>query len=469
MTLSSDRPHMLNPRMRHLRDVLRQRRLSLLGIALLATLAGGRSPHASLATELRRTAIVEAVERVRASVVNIHGEKTLKDGEVPPGEIDADRRVNGMGTGAIIDERGYIVTNHHVVDGVAKINVTLSDGKELIAKLISHDPESDLAVIKIDVDHKLPVTPLGTSVDLMPGETVIAIGNAFGYEHTITRGIISALHRSVQVGDDQRYEDLIQTDASINPGNSGGPLFNIDGEMIGINVAVRVGAQGIGFAIPVDKAMIITSDLMSTRRINNLWHGIQVQNDAKAPLSRGVLVRELDKEGPAVTAGLEVGDQIKNVAGLPIARPIDLERALLSKRAGDEVEVIVERAAHPTTLKLTLAELPAHLRAADEPAWQLLGMRLTPIPQQEFQRIRTRYHGGLRVTDVKPGSPAAKQGIRRGDVLVGMHIWETISLDNVSYILNRPDFATLSPLKFYIVRGSETYLGHMPVAGLQTR
>jgi serine protease Do len=151
-----------------------------------------------------------------------------------------------MGTGVVVDARGYVVTNYHVVEGVRRIEVTLASGKTTSASLVSHDPRTDLAVIKVEHDSPLPVITIGTSSDLMIGETVLALGNAYGYEHTVTRGIVSALHRDVEVSRTQRYDDLIQTDASINPGNSGGPLLNINGEMIGINVAVRAGAQGIG-------------------------------------------------------------------------------------------------------------------------------------------------------------------------------------------------------------------------------
>ncbi len=203
-------------------------------------------PITTAASELRETPIVKAIQRARGAVVNIRGEKTVVDhgfAAVPaPGQTatpDAGRRVNGMGTGVVIDARGYIVTNYHVVDGVREILVTQADGRRQVAKLIARDLETDLAVIKIDARTPLPVIPIGTSSDLMTGETVIAVGNAYGYEHTVTRGIVSALHRAVQVSDAQFYDDLIQTDASINPGNSGGPLLNIDGEMIGINVAVR--------------------------------------------------------------------------------------------------------------------------------------------------------------------------------------------------------------------------------------
>ncbi len=233
---------------------------------------GALAAHAS---ELRKTPIVQAVAGARDSVVNIHGQKLLTAADDPQIPGDNPRKVNGMGTGIVIDERGYIITNFHVVDGVKKIEVTLSDESTTTAQLVSTDPVNDLAIVKIDVSRKLPVITIGTSNDLMVGETVIALGNAYGYEHTATDGIVSAIHRSVQVSDTQSYEDLIQTDASINPGNSGGPLLNIDGEMIGINVAVRAGAQGIGFAIPVDKAMAVAAKLISAERVERKYHGVK--------------------------------------------------------------------------------------------------------------------------------------------------------------------------------------------------
>ncbi|MEE9602231.1 MAG: trypsin-like peptidase domain-containing protein, partial [Thermoguttaceae bacterium] len=183
------------------------------------------------------TPIVRAVQGARPSVVNIRGEKTIAAPQTDPSATG--RRVNGMGTGVVIDPRGYVVTNYHVVEGVREIRVTLADKRRFTAKLIARDMGTDLAIIKINVGEELPVITFGTSDDLMPGETVVAVGNAYGYEHTVTRGIISALHRGVPVNDAQFYDDLIQVDAAINPGNSGGPLLNSDGEMIGINVAVR--------------------------------------------------------------------------------------------------------------------------------------------------------------------------------------------------------------------------------------
>ena len=216
---------------------------ALHGLATARAPPGGEIEH-------RRSPIVVAVERHRPAIVNIHGEKTVTADGKTAGGGDVARRVNGMGTGVILDPRGYVVTNYHVVEGVKKITVTTADRESYVAELVSHDAQTDLAVIKIDAREALPVIAIGASYDLMPGETVVAVGNAFGYEHTVTRGIVSALHRTVQVSDAQSYEDLIQTDASINPGNSGGPLLNIDGEMIGINVAVRAGRRASALPFP---------------------------------------------------------------------------------------------------------------------------------------------------------------------------------------------------------------------------
>ncbi|MBL9092388.1 MAG: trypsin-like peptidase domain-containing protein [Planctomycetaceae bacterium] len=433
--------------------------------AVIATL--GCLWDGAWASELRMTPLVRAVQSARPSIVNIHGEKLVGDAaSAAPGDR---RRVNGMGTGVIIDERGYIITNHHVVDGVKKILVTTHDEQTFVAALVSHDPKTDLAIIKIDSAQPLTVIRIGTSADLMTGETVIAVGNAFGYEHTVTQGIISALHRSVQVSDTQSYQDLIQTDASINPGNSGGPLLNIDGDMIGINVAVRAGAQGIGFAIPIDNALNVATDLLSTRRIDRTWHGLIVEN-AK-PTIDGALIKEVLAESPAERIGLRSGDIIKSVASRPVFRVLDIERALIGKQPGAAVPLTIERDSKVETIDLTLASLPERNRptldgglAEGDRFWTILGLKLEAVPQRQFQAYRTKYRGGLVVTDVRVDGPAAKQGIRRGDILVGMHIWETITSDNVNYILDRPDFGTLEPVKFYIVRGTETLYGHLSVA-----
>src|SRR6516225_2763036 len=225
---------------------------------------------------LRQTPVVDVVKRVRDAVVNIHSERTVRG----PAQEDlfafapSQNRVNGMGTGIVIDPRGYIVTNHHVIEDVNLLRVRLSDGSTHNARVLARDPESDLALLKIDAGRPLPTLPLGTASDLMVGETVIAMGNAYGYEHTVTVGVVSALKRDVTLNKDVSYKALIQTDASINPGNSGGPLVNVRGELIGVNVAIRAGAQGIGFAIPVDTMIRTAADMLSIRKRNGTWHGI---------------------------------------------------------------------------------------------------------------------------------------------------------------------------------------------------
>jgi len=437
------------------------RRVVVAGCLLLLM---GRSLFccSAVGSELRNTPIVKAVQQARPSVVNIRGEKTVS-GANSLGQVEVGHRVNGMGTGVVIDPRGYILTNYHVVEGVREIQVTTSKGRQCIARLISRDPETDLAVIKIDPAEPLPVISIGSSADLMPGEPVIAVGNAYGYEHTVTRGIISALHRDVQVSESQFYDDLIQTDASINPGNSGGPLMNIDGEMIGVNVAVRAGAQGIGFAIPVDKAIEVAAELLSGGSATGNWHGVAVTTRSGGETPQ-TIVAEVEKDSPAAKAGLQVGDVIKTVDGAEVHRALEFHRAMLERKAGEQSELSILRGDQSLTAALVLGDTPAASRGASTRAWELLGLELKPIQAEDFRRrYNTRYRGGLNVVAVRPGSSADEQGIRRGDVLVGMHIWETISLENANYIMNRSDFSSLSPVKFFILRGSETLYGYLPV------
>ncbi|MBN2021326.1 MAG: trypsin-like peptidase domain-containing protein [Pirellulales bacterium] len=430
----------------------------------LAGSALASRPAAAEPSSARRTAIVRAVETARPSVVNIRGEKTVGAESVAadPGKIG--QRVNGMGTGVVIDPRGYVVTNFHVVDGVREIKVTLSDKRQCTARLVARDPETDLAIIKIDAVDRLPIIPIGTSSDLMTGEPVIAVGNAYGYEHTVTRGIISALHRAVQVSDAQFYDDLIQTDASINPGNSGGPLLNIDGQMIGVNVAVRAGAQGIGFAIPIDKVVAVVDSLLAARNTEATRHGL-VLKPRGAEDRPGLIVAAVEEDSPAAEAGLKSGDVLTEVDDIEMALSFDFQRAMLDRGGGDRVMLRVRRGDESLSLDLTLAAARPKRPTASPDAWQSLGMELESIAPEQFrERYKTRYRGGLAVTSVRPESPAAEQGIHRGDVLVGMHIWETVSLENVSYILSRPDLAQNGPVKFYILRGNETLFGFLPLS-----
>jgi serine protease Do len=421
----------------------------------------------------RMTDVVIAVRAARPAVVNIQGQKTVPAAVQAAGTTEVPHQVNGMGTGVIIDERGYILTNYHVVADVHHIVVTLDDHRQFTAELIARDATADLAIVKIPTTEQLPVISIGTSADLMEGEPVIAIGNAFGYEHTVTRGIVSALGRDVQVSDTQTYDNLIQTDASINPGNSGGPLLNVDGQMIGLNVAVRAGAQGIGFAIPVDHAMEVAARIMSVEQLQNKWHGLVTQagDQPGSPL----IVEDVEGSSPAATAGLKPGDAIRTVGHVAVTRPLDLERALLDCAAGEEVPVEVVRNGQTLTLDLALVNrligpIAAHdgLAADSGKIWDLLGLELSEEPKATFTKRSTRYRGGMRVLDVRPDGPAAQQGIEPGDILVGMHRWETASPQDIDYIVTRPNLAQMGPLKFYVLRGKTTLYGHLDVATTTT-
>ena len=429
-------------------------RVSWAVLPCLAVLFAAPAAWADDSSDLRRTPIVRAIESQRDAVVNIHGQKLVGNSTESDGEL---RRVNGMGTGVIVDPRGYVVTNYHVVEGVRRIEVTLASGRTTAATLVSHDPRTDLAVIKITVDEPLKVVTLGTSSDLMIGETVLALGNAYGYEHTVTRGIISALHRSVEVSRTQHYDDLIQTDASINPGNSGGPLLNINGEVIGINVAVRAGAQGIGFAIPIDRVLDVITKLISVERVDNTWHGLVTRGTG----SRGVVVESVRGESPAASVGVKAGDVIVQVGDVAVVRQFDIERALLGRKAGEAVPVTLVRAGAEERLTLPLASVRRDAESIDERSWKELGVRLAALPPSKVQKLQSQYRGGLSVVEVRPEGPAAEQGIREGDILVGLHIWETIAPDNIGYILDKADDEHLNPIKFYVLRGRETLFGHI--------
>ncbi len=427
-------------------------------VLLAAMLLGGTAPK-SQASERRNSPTVKLVQKVRPSIVNIHGQKTLAPGDENYRRGES-QNVNGMGTGVVIDERGYILTNHHVVEGVKRIEVTLADKTEYVARRVAHDPTTDLAIIKIDTAQKLPVIPIGSSADLMIGEDVVAVGNAYGYENTVTRGVISALQRSVQVSDTQSYSDLIQTDASINPGNSGGPLMNIDGEMIGINVAVRQGAQGIGFAIPVDQAVSVAADLMCAERERsaNTWHGIVSKCDTASGCS--CVVGKIDEASPAAECGIQPGDIIAQIGTITVSRPLDLERALLNHQVGEKVALTVQRNQQPVKVDLVLASAPKRSNDSDR-VWEALGVKLQPVSGGQLRSYQKQYRGGLLVTSVRKDSPAAIDGIRQGDILLGIHIWETVSLENVIYILNTDEFSSLQPVKFLILRNEATYYGHL--------
>ncbi len=417
----------------------------------------------------RHTPVVDVVRRARDSVVNIHSERTVL-GDKTPAELLAlapsQNRINGMGTGVVIDPRGYIITNQHVVEDVNLIRVRLGDGTPCSARVLARDAETDLALLKIDAGKPLPVMPLGTATDLMVGETVIAVGNAYGYEHTVTVGVVSAVKRDVTLNKEMSYKALIQTDASINPGNSGGPLLNVHGDLVGVNVAIRAGAQGIGFAIPVDTMIRVAADMLRSRQRDGGWHGLVCRDvvgegDPVRPgtLSRKLVVDRAEAGSPAAKAGLQRGDVVTQVGDVAVLCVLDLERGLLERKPGDAVAVVVRRDGAEKRLELTLqaAEKPAGV--AGDVVWRKLGLRLQPVSAELVSRTNQQLHGGLSVSEVRPEGVAAKAGIQRGDILVGLHTWEMLSLDNVLYVLNSPELASFNPLKFYIIRAGQVHRG----------
>jgi serine protease Do len=454
------------------------------GCQLITTLWLAFSVQLAVAADsARMTPIVRAVRNASPAVVNIQGQKSVV--ETTESSRQVSKQVNGMGTGVIIDPRGYILTNFHVVDGVKRINVTLSSGQAFVAKIVARDAQTDLAIIRINAASELPTITIGTSQGLMAGETVIAVGNAFGYENTVTTGIISALHRNVQVNETQQYLDLIQTDASINPGNSGGPLLNIDGDMIGVNVAVRAGAQGIGFAIPVDNALEVATRLLSIEQLDNNWHGMAALslNGQAGP----VTIARVDRNSPADTCGIARGDQIQQIGGVQIRRPIDIERALLGRRSGERIPVQVVRDNQAMTLDMQLASRSgaAVARTAqpqvqqqqhtqpqssfDQATWETLGLVLQEESPESFRDRSLPYEGGMRVTSVKPDSSAARQGVREGDILVRFHRWTTVTKSDVQFLVDHADtLSQAGSLKFYIVRGDKTHFAQMEVASRAT-
>jgi serine protease Do len=415
----------------------------------------------------RRSPIVEVVERVKDAVVNIHSERTVTAPD--PADVfslnAAPSRVNGMGTGIVIDPRGYIITNQHVVDDVQVIRVRLADGSTYPARVLARDHESDLALVKIDARKPLKTIPLGTANDLMVGETVLAIGNAYGYEHTVTTGVVSAVKRDVTLNKDIAYKSLIQTDASINPGNSGGPLVNVHGELIGVNVAIRAGAQGIGFAIPVDSMIRVAGDMLSVRRRQGLTHGLKLADQVEpnsSPARRSVSVERVESGPSSPAAGFQRGDVIHRVGDQAVSTSLDVERALLDRPAGEKVPVAVRRGGQETAVDLVLQNADRLPTSPGELVWRKLGLRLAPTNGETITRVNSQLHGGLTVTEVLPESVSGKAGIQRGDILIGLHQWETVSLDNVNYVLTHPELNSFNPLRFFIIRGGKVQRGWLP-------
>ena len=430
----------------------------------------------------RVTPLVRAVRHCMESVVNIHTEKAAPTDKESRFFTQKSRRISGMGTGIVVDERGYIVTNYHVIHGVEQITVTLKNGETLVGRKVSFDRKHDMAIIQVDASEPLTVMPLGTSSDVMLAEQVFAVGNAFGYEHTVTSGIVSAIGRDVEVDETQSYENLIQTDASINPGNSGGPLLNVNGQVIGINVAIRAGAQRIGFALPIDDARRTIGRLLSTERLRGVSHGV-FATDVKTPTEQKLVVDEVMAGSAAAICGLQNGDVLTEVRGIRIQDTADWERGLLDVPVGTVLDVSILRNGQKTTLPFTVGvgkNVPNAVVAGDtsgssvqtvqtvadakaaEPVSNssnirnrvssLLGLRLGLLNAHDRTVIGRRYKGGMRVTAADSGGLAARHGIRRGDILLGLDGYETLDDRNLQFILLDSRIKKLKTLSFQIFR-----------------
>jgi serine protease Do len=324
--------------------------------------------------------------------VNIQTEATIRRRQSDPffdpfgifGQGNRTYTSQSLGSGFIWSPDGIVVTNNHVVEGASRITVNLNDGTQIAARLIGVDPDSDLAVLRVDA-RNLPAAPIGTSADLMIGETVVAVGNPYGLSGTVTTGVVSALGRSVPSQEEGRtFTDFIQTDASINPGNSGGPLLNIEGKVIGINVAIYAQAQGIGFAIPVDRARKVIQDLLRYGAVHSAWIGavtatLTPEESKRLDLraSKGALIARVFEESPAEAAGLQAGDVITAVSGKPVdsRESFSTLTATLSAdqpvnltiiRGGSSRTVTVRPVDPPSSLGLRILEQIAGLRVADQ-------------------------------------------------------------------------------------------------------
>jgi serine protease Do len=328
------------------------------------------------------------------------------------------------GSGVLVDPKGYILTNNHVIENAQEIIVRLSDQRKFTARLIGRDPKTDLAVLKVDAPGPLPVAELGDSNQLRVGQWAIAIGNPFGLDRTVTVGIVSATART-RVGVTQ-YDNFIQTDASINPGNSGGPLLNIDGKVIGINTAIVAAGQGIGFAIPINQARDVMQQLITRGRVVRGWLGIVIQ-DLTDQLAGsfgvkeggGVLVAEVMKGSPADAAGLKAGDIVVELGGSAIKEVPDLQRRVAAVKPGQTMKLTVIRERKPMSFSVKIGEMPSdEPLVAEGPSTDEWGLSVESLTGDAALRLELPVNRGLLVTDVQPGSPAEKAGLRRGDVIL---------------------------------------------------
>jgi serine protease Do len=432
--------------------------LALLGLVVTPGLASASAPTTESGVPMVPQNFSTLAEKVGPAVVNIQVEKKTQPAMSPfrgerGGPQDQFRdffgprfglptpppqRESGLGTGFIIDPAGYIVTNNHVVDGADQIKVVLQDQRELEAKVVGRDPQTDLALLKVKSDKPLPAVTLGKSADLKVGEWVVAIGNPFGLDHTVTAGIVSAKGRVIGSGP---YDDYIQTDASINPGNSGGPLLNMRGQVVGINTAIIASGQGIGFAIPIDMATSIVAQLEKEGEVTRGWLGVTIQ-DLKGDLAdyygvakdHGVLVTNVVPGDPADKAGIQANDIITEVDGTQVNSSRELTAKVAALPVDRRVDVTLLREGKEKTVSLNVGRRPVTLARngkADSESDPTYGIQVTDLTPALARRLNIDAGRGAVVTGVEPGSKADQAGLEEGDVIVEVNRHEVESARDV--------------------------------------
>lgn len=390
--------------------------------------------------ETRENDVVKAVRKASPAVVNISSQYEIRKNSNPfsgygmdpkldkffrdffAPELERREKRTSLGSGVIIDgTRGLVLTNTHVVEKATTIRVALNDQREFEATIIGMDPDSDLAVLKIQSDQVLPAIQMGHSDDLMIGESVVAIGNPFGFSHTVTTGVVSSVNRSIKTAD-RVFHKFIQTDASINPGNSGGPLLNINGELIGINTAIYAQAQGIGFAIPINRAKRIISDLINFGEVVQAWIGMTVQaldsnlsNYLGVPGDVGLMVTAVETESPAATAGIDEGDIILSIDGLRITDIVAYQAKMNEISAEQTLSVEISRKGKITRISIETAIFP--LDRALELASQRLGIKVTGLDEQSQLTYGIKTNTGVLIIEMSRGSHLDQLGVRPGDII----------------------------------------------------
>jgi len=367
----------------------------------------------------------------------------------------------GLGSGFIVTEDGYVVTNNHVVDRAEDIDVILEDGTKYNAEVVGKDPKTDLAVLKINPDQKLETVKFGTSEDVKIGDWVIAIGNPFGLGYTVTAGIVSATGRSLGFG---AYDDFIQTDASLNPGNSGGPLFNLNGEVIGVNTAIAAKGQGIGFSIPIDLASGIINQLKNSGEVVRGWLGVVIQEmtpeiaeSLGINTSKGALISEVSSPSPASEAGLRGKDIVTKFNGENIEDFSDLTRLVGATRPDSDVTLTIIRDGKEIDVKVKLGKLEDDGKSEDkEKANTELGMKVMEITPNIARRFNLERKSGIIIANVDRGSRVHDAGFKRGDIIISIDKKEVSSIKDYNKIINHIIETKDKPSLFLVKRGKNT-------------